>query len=187
MGQIVKIMNTPIPDLVIVQANPNKDARGAFSRLYCENELEPIIGNRRIIQVNHSQNETVGTLRGMHFQKPPHSEIKFVRCIKGEVWDVAVDLRKSSPTFLHWHATTLCPLNMNMMVIPEGFAHGFQVLQPHSELLYLHTAAFVPEAEAGLHYKDPRLAIDWPLPVTNLSLRDEKRPFIAEDFVGIIL
>jgi dTDP-4-dehydrorhamnose 3,5-epimerase len=183
----LKILSTPISDLMVAKTSPITDARGAFSRLYCENELAPLIGNRRIIQVNHSRSAKVGSLRGMHFQKSPHAEMKFVRCIKGEVWDVAVDLRKGSSTFLHWHAAKLSSSNMYMMVIPEGFAHGFQVLEAESELLYLHTAPFFPEAEGGLHYRDPLLAIDWPLPVTDLSFRDDKRAYIKEDFHGITL
>ena len=187
MGQHLRILFTPIPGLVVVETSPISDVRGTFSRLYCENELAPHIGNRRIIQVNHSRSVKVGTLRGMHFQKSPHAEMKFVRCIKGEVWDVAVDLRKGSSTFLHWHATKLSSSNMFMMVIPEGFAHGFQVLEAESELLYLHTAPFVPEAEGGLHYRDPRLAINWPLPVTDLSFRDDELAVLKKDFHGIAL
>ena len=183
----MKILSTPISDLMVAETSPVTDARGAFSRLYCENELAPLIGNRRIIQVNHSRSAKVGALRGMHFQKPPHAEMKFVRCIKGAVWDVAVDLRKGSSTFLNWHATKLSSSNMYMMVIPEGFAHGFQVLEAESELLYLHTAPFIPEAEGGLHYRDPLLAIYWPLPVTDLSFRDGKRSYIREDFQGMPL
>ena len=163
------------------------DKRGAFSRLYCEKELAPVIRNRRILQVNHSQTAKIGAVRGMHFQQPPHSEIKFVRCIKGKVWDVAVDLRAGSVTFLHWHAIELSALNMLMIAIPEGFAHGFQVLEAESELLYLHTALYVPEAERGLNYGDPFLNINWPLPVTDLSARDKQHAFINQDFKGIRL
>ncbi|HNQ76927.1 MAG TPA: dTDP-4-dehydrorhamnose 3,5-epimerase, partial [Pseudothauera hydrothermalis] len=107
--------------------------------------------------------------------------------LKGRVWDVAVDLRANSPTFLRWHAEELTPENHRMMVIPEGFAHGFQVLESGSELLYLHTAFYVPTAEGGVRYNDPRLAIPWPLPVSDLSDRDASHPLLAPNFSGIVL
>jgi dTDP-4-dehydrorhamnose 3,5-epimerase len=113
--------------------------------------------------------------------------MKLIRCLKGRVWDVAVDLRRESPTFLHWHTEELTPANTRMMVIPEGFAHGFQVLEPESELLYLHTAFYTPGAEGGLRHDDPRLAINWPLAVTDLSPRDTAHPVISSDFSGIAL
>jgi dTDP-4-dehydrorhamnose 3,5-epimerase len=121
----------------------------------------------------------------MHFQNPPHAEMKLVRCLKGRVWDVAVDLRSGSPTFLRWHAEELAPEGARMLVIPEGCAHGFQALEPESELLYLHTAFYAPEAEGGVSYADPRLAITWPLPVSDLSPRDRSQPPIDHDFRGI--
>jgi dTDP-4-dehydrorhamnose 3,5-epimerase len=108
-----------------------------------------------------------------------------VRCFKGRVWDVAVDLRAGSPTFLQWHAEELSSENARMLVIPEGCAHGFQVLEPGSELLYLHTAFYSPEAEGGVSCNDPRLGITWPLPVADLSHRDSSLPLIAADYSGI--
>jgi dTDP-4-dehydrorhamnose 3,5-epimerase len=123
----------------------------------------------------------------MHFQYPPHAEMKLVRCLKGRVWDVAVDLRYRSPTFLQWHAEELTPNSGRMMVIPEGFAHGFQVLEPDSELLYLHTAPYTPSAEGGLRHNDPKLGIHWPLHVTDLSERDAAHPLIGEAFQGVIV
>ena len=127
----------------------------------------------------------VGAVRGLHFQLAPHAEMKLVRCLKGRVWDVAVDLRAGSPTFLQWHAETLSPDTMRMIVIPEGFAHGFQVLEPDSELLYLHTAAYNADAERAVRYDDPRLGIRWPLPVTQTSLRDAAHPPLGADFIGV--
>ena len=178
MGKPLKILSTPIFDLKIVETSPISDNRGAFLRLYCEKELASVIGSRRILQVNHSQTAKVGAVRGMHFQHPPHSEMKFVRCIKGKVWDVAVDLRAGSTTFLHWHAVQLSPSNNYMMAIPEGFAHGFQCLEAESELLYLHTAFYNHEAEGGINYRDPCLNINWPLSVTDLSSRDTQLGFM---------
>ena len=187
MGKAVNISHTPIPDLVVVETTSHIDNRGAFARLYCERELAYIIGPRRIVQINHSRTAAIGAVRGLHYQRPPHAEMKLVRCIKGRVWDVAVDLRHGSPTFLHWHAEELTPANSRMMVVPEGFAHGFQVLEPESELLYLHTAFYAPEAEGGLRHDDPSLAINWPRAVTDLSARDGSHPLIDLNFSGIRL
>jgi dTDP-4-dehydrorhamnose 3,5-epimerase len=181
----VKFTRTALAGVVVVETTPVADHRGAFARLYCERELAPVIGAHRIVQINHSQTVTVGAVRGMHFQRPPHAEMKLVRCLKGRVWDVAVDVRAGSPTFLQWHAVELAPDNALMLVIPEGCAHGFQVLEPKSELLYLHTAFYVPEAAGGISCNDPRLGIPWPLPVADLSQRDAGHLPISSDFPGI--
>ncbi len=187
MGNAVNTQPTSIPGLVVVETTPHIDNRGAFARLYCEHELASLIGPRRILQINHSRTAAIGAVRGLHYQRPPHAEMKLVRCLKGRVWDVAVDLRRNSPTFLRWHAEEMTPANMRMMVIPEGFAHGFQVLEAESELLYLHTAFYTPGVEVGLRYDDPSLAINWPLAVTELSPRDAAHPFINSDYSGISL
>jgi dTDP-4-dehydrorhamnose 3,5-epimerase len=134
--------------------------------------------DRGIAQVNLSRTEAVGTIRGMHLQADPHSESKLVRCLRGRVWDVAVDLRQDSATYLHWHAVELSPDQSNALLIPEGCAHGFQVLEPGSELLYLHSGAWKPEAETGVRWDDPQLAIAWPLPVAEMSDRDRSLPFL---------
>ncbi len=183
----MNILPTPIPELCVVETVSHTDARGAFTRLYCEHELSRLIGHRRIVQINHSRTATVGAVRGLHFQYPPHAEMKLVRCLKGRVWDVAVDLREASPTFLHWHAEELSPVNARMMVIPEGFAHGFQVMEPDSELLYLHTALYAPNAEGGLRHDDPKLGIAWPLAVMDISERDANHPLIEANFRGMIV
>ncbi|ADR19071.1 dTDP-4-dehydrorhamnose 3,5-epimerase [Calditerrivibrio nitroreducens] len=187
MGKRLTIQQTYIEGLKIVETASYIDTRGAFTRLYCECELAEIIGSRRIVQINHSCTQQVGTVRGLHFQYPPHAEMKLVRCLRGRVWDVAVDLRANSPTFLHWHAEELTPENGRMIIIPEGFAHGFQVLEAASELLYLHTAYYAPSAEAGFRYDDPCLGIKWPLPVSELSPRDANHPLLKPDFSGIAL
>ena len=118
----------------------------------------------------------------MHLQAPPHSEAKLVRCLKGRMWDVAVDLRHKSATFGQWQAVELSAELSNALLIPEGCAHGFQVLEPGSELLYLHSGAWVPEAETGLRWDDPQLAITWPLAATELSVRDRSLPLLSEIF-----
>jgi dTDP-4-dehydrorhamnose 3,5-epimerase len=129
--------------------------------------------------VNLSRTEEVGTIRGLHLQAPPHSEAKLVRCLRGRVWDVAVDLRPGSATRGRWHAVELSPDRGNALLIPEGCAHGFQVLEAGSELLYLHSGAWVPEAETGVRFDDPQLAIPWPLPPLGLSGRDQALPLLG--------
>jgi dTDP-4-dehydrorhamnose 3,5-epimerase len=181
------ITETALPGVVIVGTSPFSDHRGAFTRLFCRRELAPILGERCIVQINHSRTATAGAVRGMHYQYPPHAEMKLVRCLKGAVWDVAIDLRSGSPTKLQWHAEELTPANARMLVVPEGCAHGFQVLEADSELLYLHTAAYAPEAEVGVAYNDPRPAIHWPLPVSDLSDRDRNYAPIAAEFVGVLV
>ncbi len=183
----MKILDAPVADLKIVQSLPHRDDRGAFIRLFCAEELESLLGHRQIAQINLSRTSSAGAVRGMHFQFPPHAEMKMVRCIRGRVWDVAVDLRAGSPTFLQWHAQELAQDEAQMLVIPEGFAHGFQVLEPESELLYLHTASYHPPSEGGLRYDDPRLAIAWPLPPQDLSTRDLSHPLLGAGFSGIVL
>jgi dTDP-4-dehydrorhamnose 3,5-epimerase len=135
--------------------------------------------------MNHSFTAEKGTVRGMHFQHPPHAEIKMVRCIAGAVYDVAVDLRKDSETFLQWYGIELSAENKQMIYIPEGFAHGFQTLTENVELMYHHTEFYTPEAEEGLLYNDPMLNINWPLQINNLSERDTKHPIIQSNFKGI--
>jgi dTDP-4-dehydrorhamnose 3,5-epimerase len=181
----MNILPTSISGLMMVETMPVTDTRGGFSRLYCEQELNVLIGHRKVVQINHSRTFNVGAVRGMHFQYPPHAEMKLVRCLKGRVWDLAIDLRHGSPTFLQWHAEELTPHNGRMMVIPEGFAHGFQVLEPDSELLYLHTAPYTPIAEGGIRFDDPKLGINWPRSVTDLSERDATHPLIGKAFQGV--
>lgn len=178
---------TGIDGVAVVITTPYVDHRGAFSRLYCERELGDVIGARSIVQVNLSRTAAVGGVRGMHFQHPPYAEMKLVRCLRGGVWDVAVDLRAGSPTFLKWHGEELTPENARMLVIPEGCAHGFQVIAPNTELLYLHTAFYTPEAEDGVRYDDTLLRIKWPLAVTEVSKRDASLPAIDPEFSGIHL
>jgi dTDP-4-dehydrorhamnose 3,5-epimerase len=184
VGDRLTIERTPIEGLCVVRSRVHHDERGTFSRLFCEDELLAIWGRRRIAQVNHSSTRRRGAVRGLHYQHHPHAETKLVRCLRGQAWDVAVDLRRGSPTFLRWYGQRLMPEDANAMLIPEGFAHGFQALTEDVEMLYCHSAAFVPEAGAGLHALDPRLAITWPLPVTELSALDAAHAPLAADFEG---
>lgn len=178
---------TPLADLVVAECKAFKDERGAFARLFCEQELSSVISGRKIVQINYSCTEAVGVVRGLHFQHAPYAEMKLVRCLKGRVWDVAVDLRPQSLSYKRWYSQELSPQNATMMVIPEGFAHGFQVLEAGSELLYLHTAFYKPEAEGGVRHDDPSLGITWPLPVTDISARDSSHTYLDTSFRGIVL
>ena len=169
---------TSIAGVLKLVSQPFCDQRGAFLNVF--RAQEPLFakawGDRGIAQVNVSRTGAVGTIRGLHLQAPPHSEAKLVRCLRGHVWDVAVDLRPDSPTYGHWHAVELSPGAANALLIPEGCAHGFQVLEPSSELLYLHSGAWVPEAETGVRFDDSQLAIPWPLTPLGLSERDLALP-----------
>jgi dTDP-4-dehydrorhamnose 3,5-epimerase len=183
----MKIRETPLAGVNVVQLDSRGDSRGAFTRLFCEEELRDVLGGRRIVQANHSITEQVGSIRGMHFQHAPHAEMKLITCVRGAVWDVAVDLRPASPTYLKWHGEELSADGHRLMVIPEGCAHGFQVLRPGSELIYLHTAAYRPSAEGGVRYDDPALNIRWPLPDGIVSERDRSHPAIDKTFTGVRL
>lgn len=185
MGKRMKFHSTPLAGVYLAESAPISDHRGALTRLYCSNDLAHVVGHRRIVQINCSQTRLAGAVRGMHLQYAPHAEMKLIRCLKGRVWDVAVDLRAGSPTFLQWHAQELSPQNGAMMVIPEGVAHGFQTLEPDSELLYLHTAAYEPSAEGGFSCSDDKFSIRWPRPILDLSARDASHPPIPADFLGI--
>lgn len=181
----MKIHPAALEGLYEIQATPVGDVRGRFARLFCEQELAPVRQCLHFTQINLSETRERGTLRGMHYQTPPAAEAKLIRCLRGRVFDVAVDLRAGSPTFLHWHALELAEDNDRAVFIPEGFAHGFQTLTNDAHLLYMHTAAWTPACEAGLRHDDPRLAIAWPLSVTAMSERDRGYSLIDDSFVGV--
>lgn len=183
----MKISETTIEGVWIAESGVHQDHRGAFSRLFCAEEEKSILGNRKIVQINHSLTRAIGAVRGLHFQKPPSAEMKIVRCLRGRVLDVAVDLRKGSRTFLKWVAIELTPTNRLALVIPEGCAHGFQVLEDNSELLYLHTAFYSSVDEGAVRCDDPRVGVHWPLPPIDLSVRDLSHPYLDEGFEGISL
>lgn len=177
----------PLSGLFSVQHKHHSDARGHFSRLFCEGSLSAFGHPFHIRQVNHSCTREQGSVRGMHYQNAKAPEAKLITCIRGEVWDVAVDLRRYSATFLSWHAEYLRAGDGRSLLIPQGFAHGFQALTQDVELLYFHSADYAPEHDAGLSAHDPRLAIAWPLPVKNLSERDSSHSMIDPQFTGVLL
>ena len=181
------IADTSLADLKVVERQQQGDSRGFISRIFCVEELAVAGWKTPIAQINHTLTKKQGTVRGMHYQRPPHAEMKLVTCLHGAVWDVAVDLRVGSPTFLQWHAEELSETNHRALLIPEGFAHGFQALRDDCELIYLHTMAYHKEAEAGLNPQDPMLSIGWPLAIAELSDRDARHPFLGPHFEGVTL
>lgn len=180
-----EIHDTSITGLRLIERKPLGDERGFLQRLFCQESLDTLLGGKTIRQINHTLTRQSGTVRGMHFQRPPHAEIKIVCCLKGKVWDVAVDLRKGAPTFLQHHSVILSEDVPQSYLIPEGFAHGFQALTPDCELLYFHTADYSAAAEGGLNALDPRLGISWPMPISERSKRDEQYLMLTDGFFGI--
>lgn len=179
------IENTLIEGLNVVTPEPFSDDRGLFGRVFCQKEFSKIKENLVIEQINHSLTKQKGAIRGMHFQYPPHDEIKIVRCTKGKIFDVAVDLRKGSKTFLKWHGEILSSENMKLLVVPEGFAHGFQALEDDSEIIYFNTRFYNKDSEGALKFDDPKIGISWPLAMTNISEKDALHPYIDEKFDGV--
>jgi len=181
------ITDLSIAGLKLVERKRRGDSRGFLSRLFCAEELSSAGWQKPIVQINRTLTAKRGTVRGMHFQRPPFAEMKLVSCLRGRVWDVAVDLRESSETLLQWHAEELSADNQRALLIPEGFAHGFQALTDDVELLYCHSAAFHEEAQGGLNPRDLNLAIEWPLEITRISDADAHQPMIDQDFAGVVL
>lgn len=178
-------LETPLIGARIVQRKPIEDSRGFLSRFFCAEEFKSIGLKKQIHQINHTLTRQKGTVRGLHFQYPPYTETKIVSCLNGEVFDVAVDLRKDSPTFLKWHGEVLSKKNQRSFFIPEGFAHGFQTLTDDCELIYLHTTTYAKDFEGALNVQDPKLSINWPLTISELSERDRSHPYVDENFQGI--
>jgi dTDP-4-dehydrorhamnose 3,5-epimerase len=177
---------TPLGGVMRVQRKTSADKRGTFSRLFCAEELSTIGFRSPVAQINSTVTHKIGAVRGMHFQFPPNAEDKLVSCLQGEVFDVAVDLRAGSSTFLNWHAEILSAKNSCSIFIPKGFAHGFQALSSECELVYVHSATYLASAEGALNARDPRLAIKWPLPISEISDKDDSHPFLDDYFCGVL-
>ena len=182
-----EVSEMPLAGVKCVVRQCMGDPRGFLSRLFCADELTAATWTWPVAQINHSYTARAGTVRGMHYQHPPHAEAKLVICLRGRVWDVSVDLRAGSPTFLRWCAQELSADNCTALLIPPGCAHGFQTLSEDVELLYVHSVPYVPAADAGLNPQDPRLGIRWPLPVSTISDKDANPPMLGSDFEGLRL
>ncbi len=181
----MKFIKTKIQNVYIVEPEPFIDDRGMFARIFDKNEFKEIGHSKEIVNINNSITKKKGSIRGMHFQYPPKAEIKIIKCIKGAIFDVAVDIRKNSSTFLQYHSEVLSVDNMRMLYIPEGFAHGFQALNEIIEMIYYTTEFYSPEKEGGMRYNDPTIGIDWPLEVANISTKDKALPLLNNNYEGI--
>lgn len=179
------IADTPLAGLKLVTRKRIGDPRGFLQRLYCNEELVASGFDRPIAQINHTLTREAGAIRGMHFQREPFAEDKFVTVLRGEILDIAIDLRRGSPTLGHWHGEILSAENDRSLFIPRGFAHGFQTLTENCELLYLHTAAYHQPAEGAVNAFDPAIAIVWQLPVSEMSDRDRNHSLLPDNFEGI--
>ena len=172
----VLLHQTTIDGLFRAERLRRGDVRGFFSRFFDASTFMQAGWTEPVVQMNHSMTAVAGTVRGMHFQREPHAERKYVSCLRGAVFDVAVDLRSGSATYGQWFGTELSAANGFSLIIPTGFAHGFQTLEADCELIYVHSSAYAPSAEAGVDALDPSLAITWPLPIATRSDRDVALP-----------
>ena len=169
-----------IEGVKIIKINPFSDKRGTFSNIFPikERKFSELWSTRNIGQINISSNNKVGCIRGMHYQTKPYEEAKLIRCLKGKIWDVVVDTRPESRTFRKWFGIELSDLNFYSIFVPEGIAHGFQVLEKDSQVLYVHSGFWEKDSEKGVHCKDPKVSIRWPLEISDISEKDEIIPFL---------
>lgn len=177
----------PLSGAFLIDVQPVQDSRGFFTRTFCEKEFGEHKLVQHFVQANHSGTKGKGVIRGMHFQYPPHGETKLVKCVQGAIFDVIVDVRAGSPTFLQWYGAELTAENRRMMYVPVGFAHGFQSLTDNSEITYMVSGFYNRESEGGIQYDDEKVKIDWPLPVSLVSDKDLKIPMVDPGFKGVIL
>ncbi|OFW57333.1 MAG: dTDP-4-dehydrorhamnose 3,5-epimerase [Candidatus Solincola sediminis] len=177
----MNFMETRLKGAFLIELDKIEDERGFFARTFCANEFEAHGLNPRIVQCNVSYNIKRGTIRGMHFQSDPHQEAKLVSCIKGSLYDVIVDLRKSSPTYCQWYGVELSEAHPKYFYIPEGFAHGFQTLKDDTVVFYQMSEFYHPECASGARWNDPAFGIEWPLPEPTISDRDNTYPDFMRD------
>lgn len=181
----LRITETPLAGLYVLHRKVLGDSRGSLERMFCQTELKPLLKNRTIRQINRTVTNQEGTIRGMHYQRPPGAELKVVTCTRGSVFDVAIDLRRGSPTFLKHYSVTLSESNLQSLVIPEGFAHGFQSLVANCEMCYLHTADYEPALEGAVNALDPQIDIPWPLECFDRSKRDVEHALLDLNYRGL--
>lgn len=178
---------TLLPGLIVVRRKTIGDQRGFLTRLFDAEDMAGLGWPGSVFQVNETGTTNKGTVRGLHFQYPPFAEAKLVACVGGSIFDVAVDIRRNSPTFLQIFTVELSAENGLSLMLPEGFAHGFQAMTDDVRMIYTHSAPYRSDAEGGLNPADPALPIAWPLPIVNLSQRDMNHPLIDETFRGVDL
>ncbi len=167
---------TKLKGAFIVEVKKIEDDRGFFGRAWCKQEFEEHGLNGNIVQLNTSLTKEKGTIRGLHYQVDPYQEVKFIRCTRGRIWDVMIDLRPDSPTFMQWVGTELSADNYKMAYVPENFAHGFVSLEDNSEVYYPVTAFYTPGSERGIRWDDPAFNIDWPIGIRIVSDKDNSHP-----------
>jgi dTDP-4-dehydrorhamnose 3,5-epimerase len=177
---------TKLQGAYILEVKKIEDERGFFGRSWCKRELEEHGLNANVVQANVSYNKVKGTLRGMHFQKAPHQETKLVRCTRGAIYDVIIDLRPDSPTYKQWIGVELTESNYRMLFVPEDFAHGFITLEDNTEVTYQVTQYYTPGAEGGIRWNDPAFNIEWPIPPVVVSGKDQAHPDFAEAFLKVV-
>jgi len=172
----MRFLPTAITGAWLVEPEAREDTRGSFARLWCRDEFAAHGLRADFVQSNASFNVHKGTLRGLHYQAPPHGEIKLVSCVRGRVFDVIVDMRPGSPTYRRWFGAELTPQSRRMLYIPEECAHGYLALEDGSEVMYPVTMPYHPESERGLRWNDPALGIEWPMPPVIISTKDQEWP-----------
>jgi len=178
----MNFMDTAVKDAFIIEIEKKTDDRGFFARTWCTNEFEAHGLKGDLVQSNLSFNKRKGTLRGLHYQIRPYEETKLVRCTKGAIYDVIVDLRPHSPTFRQWIGVELTEQNYRMLYVPEGFAHGFQTLEDNTEVVYHVSQCYVPNAEHGIRWDDPTFKIEWPMTEERtISSKDQMWPYYVEE------
>lgn len=175
----MQFRETKLPGAYVLEMQPFTDDRGQFARAWCSDEFARHGLTAEFVQGNVSINPRVGTIRGMHWQEPPHAEVKLIRCVRGAIWDVIVDLRSRSPTYGEWFGIELSTDSFKMLYVPEGFAHGFQVLEDDTEVNYQVSSPYAAHAARGIRYDDPAIGIRWPLPVTAISAADQSWPLMT--------
>lgn len=181
----MKFNKTPLVGAYTIELDRIGDDRGFFARLFCAKEFSNAGLIDSFVQINNSLTRDKGTLRGMHYQLPPSAEVKVVRCIKGSLFDVILDLRPDSPSFCKWHGDTLSAENRRMMYVPKGCAHGFITLEDDTEAFYLAGAPYSPEQERGVRYNDLKFNIEWPIEPMVISAKDEKWPDFDPEWHGV--
>jgi dTDP-4-dehydrorhamnose 3,5-epimerase len=175
----MQFTETELTGVWVIDPMPVVDSRGSFARVFCEREMADHGLATRFVQHSRSQSVRKGTLRGLHFQEQPYTEVKLVTCVRGAIFDVVVDLRPDSPTRHRWLSVELTPGNMKQVYIPAGFAHGFQTLTDHVEISYMISQFYKPDASMGVRHDDPCFSIDWPMTPTVMSERDRTWPLVA--------
>jgi len=181
----MKIIETSLEGCFLINLRKKEDERGYLTRLFCQKTFHELLKEKTICQINHTFTKIEGTIRGLHFQYPPSTEVKIISCLKGKIWDVVVDIRKGSPTFLSYYATELSQDDCNSLYVPEGFAHGFQTLTSDCEMLYFHTAEHNIQAQGAINPLDPIISIKWPRVISKISTRDSNHPMLEKKFCGI--